>query len=183
MCNKEKRKARKKTTAEDFTPSSLVNEILDKLNEYGKESWDEEKTFLDPACGNGNMLIEVLKRKLSLHHDPIKALKSIYGTDIMSDNIRECRLRLLKVLKDAKVNITEEIVKVVFNQIVWTSLRKYPNGSLDYNFEFPKKASKKDIQPWVRGIKKDKWLDNVEIEYTEAQIMEADSGETLFDVL
>jgi len=59
-------KERIKRTAEIFTPAFLVNEILDKLTEYGPEIWNEEKTFLDPACGNGNFLIEILKRKLEL---------------------------------------------------------------------------------------------------------------------
>jgi len=179
----EKRKARRKISAEDFTPSWLVNDILDKLNEYGKESWEPNKTFCDPACGNGNMLVEVLKRKISLGHDPIEALSTIYGTDIMQDNIRECRLRLLKIVKDEGCTINEDTVKTVFNQIVWTSLKRYPNGSLDYSFDFPKKASNKDIIPWVKGINEDKWLDDTEKEHEEAQVLEGDNSLTLFDVL
>ena len=92
------REARKKQTAECFTPPFLTNEMLDKLTEYApKHFWkDEDKTFLDPACGNGNLLVEVLKRKLHYKHDPLKALQSLYGTDIMADNVKECRQRLLK---------------------------------------------------------------------------------------
>jgi type I restriction-modification system DNA methylase subunit len=181
--NQEKRKARKKQTAEDFTPASLVNEMLDKLNEYGKESWEEGKTFCDPACGNGNMLVEVLKRKISLGHDPVEALKTIYGTDIMQDNIRECRLRLLKIIKDNGINIEDSIIKTVFNNIVWTSLSKYPNGSLDYEFKFPNKASTKDVLPWVKGINEEGWLEDIETEHTEANVEEGDNNFTLFDVL
>jgi len=146
MCNIDKRQKRKKTTAEDFTPPELTNEMLDKLSQYGPEAFEEDKTFLDPACGNGNMLIEVLKRKIKLGHDPIKALQTIYGTDIMQDNIRECRLRLLKIVKDSGVEITEDLVKTVFNQIVWTSLSKYPNGSLDYHFNFQYHISYDNIE-------------------------------------
>ena len=127
----EKRKTRKKRTAEIFTPSWLVVQMLDKLNEYGHEAWEDGKTFCDPACGNGNMLIEVLKRKLSLKHNPLIAIQSIYGADIMEDNIRECRERLLKTLEEY-IPITEDMVKAVLKNIVWTPLKKYPNGSLDY---------------------------------------------------
>jgi len=127
----EKRKTRKKRTAEIFTPSWLIVQMLDKLNEYGPESWQDGKTFCDPACGNGNMLIEVLKRKLSLKHNPLIAIQSIYGADIMEDNIRECRERLLKTLEEY-IPITEDMVKAVLKNIVWTPLKKYPNGSLDY---------------------------------------------------
>jgi type I restriction-modification system DNA methylase subunit len=161
MKEKTKREKRKKETAEDFTPSWLVNEILDKLNEYGKESWEEGKTFCDPACGNGNILVEVLKRKISLGHDPNEALTTIYGCDILDDNIKECRLRLLKIIKESKIKITLEHIKTVFNNIVVTRLSKYPNGSLDYDFSFPNKASNKDIVSWLDGIENHYWLELV----------------------
>lgn len=157
----QKRKARKKQTAEDFTPAWLVNQMLDKLNEYGKESWEPNKTFLDPACGNGNILVEVLKRKLSLGHDPTEALKSVYGVDIMDDNIKECRLRLLKVIHDSGKEIELEHIKTVFTNIVVTRLSKYKNGSLDYDFKFENKVSKKNIEPWLDGIKNNNWFELV----------------------
>ena len=50
----ETRKARQKQTAEIFTPDYLVNEMLDQLP---KTVWEENKTFCDPACGNGQFLI------------------------------------------------------------------------------------------------------------------------------
>ena len=156
----DKRQKRKKQTAEDFTPSWLTNQMLDKLNEYGPESWEEGKTFLDPACGNGNMLIEVLKRKIELGHDPFISLKSIYGVDIMGDNIRECRLRLLKIMKDNGVDITIDMIKATFNNIVVTRLSRFKNGSLDYDFKFRNTASTKDAQAWLDGID-DGWLDDI----------------------
>lgn len=58
---------------------------------------------------------------------------------------------MLKVIHDAGETITLEHIKIVFNQIVWTSLNRYPNGSLDYNFKFPNKASQKDLIKWVDG--------------------------------
>jgi len=159
MTTIEKRKARKKITAEDFTPSWLVEQMLDKLNEYGEESWEEGKSFLDPACGTGNMLVCVLQRKIKLGHDPTKALTTIYGTDIMDDNIKECRLRLLKIIKDSGVDITIEHIKSVFNNIVATRLLKYKNGSLDYDFEFQNEASNEDAQKWMEGIQNNNWLE------------------------
>jgi len=88
--------ARKKNLGEVFTPRELVNEILDKLSE---SVWiDSSRTFLDNSCGNGNFLVEVLKRKLQYgHHNPSQALSTIYGVDIMKDNIEECRERLLHI--------------------------------------------------------------------------------------
>lgn len=126
---KEKRKARCKLTAEIFTPTSLVNEILDRLTLDSNSSvWEEEKTFIDPACGDGQFLVEVLKRKLEKGHNSIKAISTIYGCDIMSDNIEICKNRLLNL-----ININKEECKKILNKnIVCTPLDKYPNGSLDY---------------------------------------------------
>ena len=157
MCNHEKRNARKKTTAECFTPLKLVNEILDQ---YPKTVWEENKEFCDPASGNGNFLVEVLKRKLSLGHDPSKALSTLYGCDIMRDNIRECRLRLLALLKTFGNDITREHVKVVFNHLVVTPLNRYKRGSLDYDYSFKNKSSAKDVDLWMEGIQNKQWLDN-----------------------
>lgn len=91
----QKRKERRKTTAEFFTPPDLVNYMLDKLD---PEMWDEDKTFCDPSAGNGNFLVEILKRKLSLGHNPEKALSTIYGVELMADNVEEMKTRLLDII-------------------------------------------------------------------------------------
>ena len=155
----------RKQSGEDFTPKSLVNEILDKLP---KDLFIHNKSFIDPACGNGNFLIEVLKRKLDNKHDPLEAIKSIYGTDIMLDNIKECRLRLLKVIanytktkRDRKYSL--ELVKAVSKNIVCTPLDKYPNGSLDYDFEFSHNITDLQAEQGLAKIKNEKLLDQVSI--------------------
>ena len=136
MSTEHRRQSRKKETAEDFTPLSLANDMLDKLNEYGPESWEPGKTFLDPACGNGGLLAPVLQRKLSLGHDPTESLATLYGCDIMRDNIKECRHRLLTVLEDSGVEIGRAHLKIVVGRVICTPLSHYPKGSLDYDFSF-----------------------------------------------
>jgi type I restriction-modification system DNA methylase subunit len=122
------RKERRKSTGEDFTPTPLVNEILDRLTIDSNGSvWEEEKTFIDPACGDGQFLVEVLKRKLDKGHNQLKALSTIYGCDIMFDNIEICKDRLLKLINNKK-----EAEKILNKNIVCTPLDKYPKGSLDY---------------------------------------------------
>ena len=90
-----KRKARRKITAEDFTPIPLVDEMLDKLP---PEVWSPEKTFIDNSAGNGNFLVRVLARKLEAGHPPLQALASVYGVELMADNVEEMRGRMLQVL-------------------------------------------------------------------------------------
>jgi hypothetical protein len=169
--NQEKRIARKKQTAEDFTPLSLVNEILNRLSTESHNSvWQEDKTFNDPACGNGNFLIEVLKRKLNKKHNPLIAISKVYGCDIMLDNINECRFRLIKVLYEyvKQHNLPKpnqvEVVKIVKRNIKWTPIsKKYPNGSLDYNFAFEDEMTDEDAKKTVEKIRKEKLLDQVQI--------------------
>lgn len=63
--------------------------------------WENiDSTFLEPTCGNGNFLVEILERKLKLCQEPkdiARALKSIYAIDIMQDNIDESRKRLIEL--------------------------------------------------------------------------------------
>jgi len=148
MTKEEKRKKRRKRTAEIFTPKKLVDEMLDKLPE---EVWQEGKTFCDPACGDGEFLIQVLLRKLHKGHDPLESLKSIYGCDIMKDNIEECRKRLLKTISSIKPDlpITEDHVIAIFINIRFLSTKRYPKGSLDYDFEFKENINKRTLKKWT----------------------------------
>jgi type I restriction-modification system DNA methylase subunit len=92
-----KSKERVKSLGEVFTPIELVENMLDRLP---LELWaDPSKTFCDPSCGNGNFLVAVLKRKLKAKHTVRQALSSVYGVDIMLDNVEECRERLLKTAR------------------------------------------------------------------------------------
>lgn len=101
-------KERVDKTGEIFTPKALVDEILSKLPEDAFN--DPNKTFIDPACGDGNFLIEILNNKLSNNHSYIQALSTIYGIDLMEDNIKECQKRLLQIVGD-KIEHQEIITK------------------------------------------------------------------------
>lgn len=147
---------------EIFTPAFLVNAMLDKLPQV---VWEPGKTFCDPACGTGNLLVETLRRKLNRGHLPLQALSTIYGVDIQTDLVKTCQLRLLKVVADGGHQIVPAMVVVVFNNIVVTPLgEKYPKGALSYAFDFRQKASSGDekVGRWMQGISNDHWLDRVE---------------------
>jgi hypothetical protein len=89
----ERDKLRVKATGEVFTPTPLVQEILDNisLDQFA----DPTKTFLDNSCGDGQFLGEVLIRKMENGSTFEQALSTIYGVDIMIDNVDLCRERLL----------------------------------------------------------------------------------------
>jgi|TARA_R110000796_G_scaffold191708_1_gene308426 type I restriction-modification system DNA methylase subunit len=91
--NRVDRSSRVKLTDEVFTPTELVQEILDKVPT--EIFVDSSKTYLDPSCGDGQFLGEALIRKVENGIDFEQALSTIYGVDLMQDNVDLCRERLL----------------------------------------------------------------------------------------
>ncbi len=90
--------------AEVFTHQREVDAILDQFPEAFVAL---DAKFLEPACGSGNFLVEILRRKLRLieatdtdpgeryEHDLLRAVGSIYGVDISPSNVAEARDRLM----------------------------------------------------------------------------------------
>jgi len=109
-----------KSWGEVFTPTELVLEILDQLPD---QVWEDGKTYLDPTCGNGQFLAAVLIIKMALGHT--NPLSTIYGVDIMQDNVDECRQRLIDIAGD-----TPENWEIVRNNIRCEDGLKY-----DYSFD------------------------------------------------
>lgn len=108
MSGVERDRQRVKATGEVFTPTPLVQEILDQLPQ--ELFTTPGKTFLDPSCGDGQFLSEVLIRKLEAGQDFETALSSIYGVDIMPDNVTECRNRLLCGREDLRHIVEKNVV-------------------------------------------------------------------------
>jgi type I restriction-modification system DNA methylase subunit len=93
MSGVERDRSRVKATGEVFTPTELVREMLEQIPI--DQFQDPAKTFLDPSCGDGQFLGEVLIRKMQNGSTFEQALSTIYGVDLMQDNVNECRKRLL----------------------------------------------------------------------------------------
>jgi len=108
MSGVERDKLRVKATGEVFTPTPLVQDVLDKLDPNLFK--DSSKTFIDPACGDGQFLGEVLIRKMENGIDFEQALATIYGVDLMQDNVNLCRERLLCGREDLRNIVEKNIV-------------------------------------------------------------------------
>lgn len=108
MSGVEREHNRVKATGEVFTPTPLVEEILDKMDQ--QLFVDPTKTFLDPSCGDGQFLASVLYRKLENGIDFETALSTIYGVDLMPDNVELCRERLLCGREDLRHLVEKNIV-------------------------------------------------------------------------
>ena len=107
MSGVERERSRVKATGEVFTPTHLVQEILDQLPT--EVFTDPEKTFLDPSCGDGQFLGEVLIRKMENGSTFEQALSTIYGVDLMIDNVDLCRERLLCGREDLRHIVEQNI--------------------------------------------------------------------------
>lgn len=107
MIKQIKSKKRVSDHGEVFTNPREVNAMLDLVK---NETERIDATFLEPACGDGNFLAEILRRKLEVvtrlykksqlkfEKNALVALASIYGVDILEDNATACRARLLVIL-------------------------------------------------------------------------------------
>jgi hypothetical protein len=126
MSGVDRDKHRVKMTAEVFTRTELVIEIIDKIETSQPELFkDPTKTFLDNSCGDGQFLSEIVIRKMERSGCTLEqALRTTYGVELMEDNVRECRKRL------AGPNPTPEILQIVESNIVCHDALTY-----DYLFE------------------------------------------------
>lgn len=113
--NKGQIKSRKRVRehGEVFTAEREVKAMCDLIP---RETWENiAATFLEPACGNGNFLVEIYSRKLQYckgPRDALKALASIVGIDIMPDNCAESRQRLKKLFLDKFPEANEFCVRM-----------------------------------------------------------------------
>jgi hypothetical protein len=104
-----KSKQRVADHGEVFTPEWLVDTMLDLVKD---ETERLDSRFLEPACGSGNFLTKILKRKLATveikyaksefdrKHYAVLSLMCIYGIELLEDNINECKENLLKIFAE-----------------------------------------------------------------------------------
>lgn len=128
-----KSKERVRQHGEVFTADREVKAMCDLVKD---ETERIDSRFLEPACGDGNFLAEVLSRKLAVvkrkygksHLDyeknAVLAASSIYGVDILLDNVLACRDRMFTIWdkeyravckKDCN-DQTREAVKFIFSR-------------------------------------------------------------------
>lgn len=105
---------------EVFTSKREVNAMLDLVK---NETERIDSRFLEPACGHGNFIAEILERKLNVVEEKYKrsqfeferngilAVSSIYGIDLLPDNIKEARERLLGIFTDRYSRLDKGEVK------------------------------------------------------------------------
>jgi hypothetical protein len=119
-----KSKQRVADHGEVFTPAWMVE---DMLNLVKGETERIDSRFLEPACGDGNFLVEILKRKLASvehkygnseferQHFAIFALMCLYAIELLSDNISDCRAKLLGIFSEyLKIDPATDVYRAGF---------------------------------------------------------------------
>lgn len=114
----EERKSRKKKTQEIFTPYCIVKKLMDKISD---EDWqDPTKTFIDPAMGNGNIILGILYRRIVEYNiDWRTALETCYGVELMQDNVDETYERIFDLLDKMNIDYDkDEALKIMHENLV-----------------------------------------------------------------
>ena len=106
---------------EVFTPPWMVDAMLDLVKD---ESERIDSRFLEPACGSGNFITKILRRKLTAvemkygksdfdrQQYALLALMCIYGIELLPDNIAECRNNVLEVFSDyLQLDVTDDLYR------------------------------------------------------------------------
>ena len=119
-----KSKERVADHGEVFTPAWMVEAMLDLVKD---ETERIDSRFLEPACGSGNFLVQVLRRKLAAvelkfgksdfekRHYALLALMCIYGIELLADNISECHANLLKIMAEyLNLNESDDLYRAAY---------------------------------------------------------------------
>lgn len=121
MSGIERDRLRQKETAEVFTPTDYVQQILDGEEKNSPDMFgDWTKTYMDNSCGDGQFLSEVVIRKMERSGCTLEeALSTTYGVELMEDNVKLCKERL------AGPNPTPEILDILDKNIVCADALTY----------------------------------------------------------
>ena len=111
----EDRKSRKKKTQEVFTPYCIIKKLMDNIS---KEDWqDPTKTFLDPAMGNGNIILGILYRRIVEYDiDWRTALETLYGVELMQDNVDETKERIIDLFDKLNIEYDKDVAYEIMNR-------------------------------------------------------------------
>lgn len=124
-------KERTDSTGEVFTPDSICNQMIDYVPQEVLS--DPTKTFCDPTCGNGQILVNILKRRLAAGVSKKDTISTLYGVELMEDNVQLCRKRLAEILG------TDEFNSIIEHNIVC-------HDFFDWDFEHWRPKKKKQTK-------------------------------------
>lgn len=117
-----KSKERVAKYGEVFTPDHIVKQMCDMLQKENQERqvFSPDSTFLEPSCGEGAFIIEILRRKFAnckTRKDYTVSLKSVYGFELLADNVAET-IKNLTALCEEHFKPTKEEREIIRDHII-----------------------------------------------------------------
>lgn len=108
------RRKSNESTQEFFTPYEIVKQMADKIPD---STWqDPTKTFLEPSFGNGQFIVYIVYRRINSGIDWKTALSTIYGVELMQDNVDECKERVLDLLDKMNIDYDKSQAMKIMNK-------------------------------------------------------------------
>lgn len=122
-----RRKNSKVNSNEFFTPYNIVKNMADKISE---EDWSNpNKTFCEPCFGNGQFVIYIIWNRLQHGIDWKTALETLYGVELMQDNVYETHGRIIKLFDALDIDYDEdEAMDIMLKNLVCSDF-------FEWNFE------------------------------------------------
>ena len=109
-----RRKNSKVNTQEFFTPYSIVKRMCDKIPD---DEWsDPEKTFLESSFGNGQFVVYIIWNRIQHGVDWQTALKTLYGVELMADNVIETHDRVIDLLTKLGIEFDERTARKIMKK-------------------------------------------------------------------
>ena len=99
---------------EFFTPYSIVKRMCDKIPD---EDWsDPNKTFLEPSFGSGQFVVYIVWNRIQHGIDWHTALKTLYGVELMTDNVIETHDRVIDLLTKLNIDFDERTARKIMKK-------------------------------------------------------------------
>ena len=128
------------STQEFFTPYSIIKKMCDKISE---EDWsDLETTFCEPCFGNGQFILAIIYKRLMAGVDLMTTLKTLFGVELMEDNVQETKDRILDMLDKMEIEYHRPSVMKILNKNLvcsdffkwdfenWCPIKEYTSESI-----------------------------------------------------
>ena len=114
------KKERIQKYGEVFTPDHVVRDMCDMLEKENQGCYEPERTFLEPTCGDGAFVVEVLRRKFArckCRTDYTVSLISLYAMEIQADNVQKTIDRVTALCRKY-FNPTKAELEIISDHII-----------------------------------------------------------------
>ena len=103
-----------------FTPFSICEQLLEQAKSALLQTTNEDKTMCDPCCGNGQIIVYTMAKRIEAGQNPLMVLKNTYGIELLPLNTESCRQRITYLMMQALNQMTDE-------EIAWATAKYVVN--------------------------------------------------------